>query len=92
MLCLVRPGYPTSKRKKDDASNSVTSGSSPNKKKKQLTTERREERNLREKERSLKITQQIHELRELLSSGGVIVPKASAFVVIHTLRVIAKGN
>ena len=40
-----------------------------------LTNERREERNMREKERSLKITQQIHELRNLLSVGGVIVPK-----------------
>ena len=30
---------------------------------------------MREKERSLKITQQIHELRNLLSVGGVIVPK-----------------
>jgi hypothetical protein len=48
-----------------------------NKKKKPLTHERREDRNLREKERSLKITQQIHELRGLLSMGGVIVPKAS---------------
>lgn len=47
------------------------------KKKKPLTNERREERNLREKERSLKITQQIHELRNLLSLGGVIVPKVS---------------
>ena len=46
-------------------------------KKKPLTNERREERNMREKERSLKITQQIHELRNLLSSGGVIVPKVS---------------
>ena len=45
------------------------------KKKKPLSNERREERNLREKERSLKITQQIHELRNLLSMGGVIVPK-----------------
>lgn len=50
----------------------------PNKRKKPLTTERREERNLREKERSLKITQQIHELRNLLSMGGVIVPKVRA--------------
>ena len=48
------------------------------KKKKPLTTERREERNMREKERSLKITHQIHELRILLSSGGVIVPKVCA--------------
>ena len=51
-----------------------------NKKKKPLTNERREERNMREKERSLKITQQIHELRGLLSMGGVIVPKVSAQV------------
>jgi hypothetical protein len=50
---------------------------SSNKKKKPLTHERREDRNLREKERSLKITQQIHELRGLLSMGGVIVPKVS---------------
>ena len=50
-------------------------------KKKQLTNERREERNLREKERSLKITQQIHELRNLLSLGGVIVPKVCSLVI-----------
>ncbi len=49
------------------------------KKKKQLSNERREERNLREKERSLKITQQIHELRNLLSLGGVIVPKVGEY-------------
>ena len=52
-----------------------STGAASNKKKKPLTDERREERNMREKERSLKITQQIHELRTLLSSGGVIVPK-----------------
>ena len=46
--------------------------------KKPLTNERREERNMREKERSLKITQQIHELRDLLSSGGVLVPKVGS--------------
>ena len=43
--------------------------------KKPLTNERREDRNMREKERSLKITNQIQELRNLLSMGGVIVPK-----------------
>lgn len=59
------------KRKPDDALSSAGS----NKKKKPLTNERREERNLREKERSLKITNQIQELRDLLSMGGVIVPK-----------------
>jgi hypothetical protein len=59
------------KRQRDEQERSSPSG----KKKKELTTERREERNMREKERSLKISQQIHELRNLLSSGGVIVPK-----------------
>lgn len=53
--------------------------SSPPKKKKSLTVERREDRNLREKERSLKITQQILELRNLLSMGGVIVPKVRGY-------------
>jgi PAS domain S-box-containing protein len=52
------------------------------KSKKPLTNERREERNLREKERSLKITQQIHELRELLSLGGVIVPKGTKSTIL----------
>lgn len=51
-------------------------------KKKPLTNERREERNLREKERSLKITQQIHELRNLLSMGGVIVPKGTKSTIL----------
>jgi PAS domain-containing protein len=62
------------------------SSSSP-KKKKALTVERREDRNLREKERSLKITQQIHELRNLLSMGGVIVPKVSGFGVYYSCNV-----
>lgn len=67
---------PSSKRKSiDDGDGSLHASGS--KKKKPLTNERREERNMREKERSLKITQQIHELRNLLSSGGVIVPKVS---------------
>lgn len=52
------------------------------KSKKPLTNERREERNLREKERSLKITQQIHELRNLLSLGGVIVPKGTKSTIL----------
>jgi len=52
------------------------------KKKKQLSNERREERNMREKERSLKITQQIHELRNLLSLGGVIVPKGTKSTIL----------
>lgn len=52
------------------------------KNKKPLTNERREERNMREKERSLKITQQIHELRNLLSLGGVIVPKGTKSTIL----------
>mmetsp|Transcript_13066 Transcript_13066/g.29637 ORF Transcript_13066/g.29637 Transcript_13066/m.29637 type:complete len:597 (-) Transcript_13066:324-2114(-) len=46
-------------------------------KKKKLDEKKREERNLREKERSLRISKQINELRNLLSSGGVIVPKGT---------------
>lgn len=38
---------------------------------------KREERNAREKERSFRISKQIDELRNLLSSGGVIVPKGT---------------
>ena len=56
-------------------SNDTSAANNKKKAKPVLSDERREERNLREKERSLKITQQIHELRNLLSVGGVIVPK-----------------
>mmetsp|Transcript_7723 Transcript_7723/g.16108 ORF Transcript_7723/g.16108 Transcript_7723/m.16108 type:complete len:481 (-) Transcript_7723:170-1612(-) len=42
-----------------------------------LDDEKREERNLREKERSFKISRQISMLRDLLSSGGVAVPKGT---------------
>jgi hypothetical protein len=38
---------------------------------------KREERNAREKERSFRISKQINELRDLLSGGGVIVPKGT---------------
>lgn len=71
---------PSLKRKSTDESQPA-----PASKKKPLTNERREERNLREKERSLKITQQIHELRSLLSAGGVIVPKVSVLITIGVL-------
>lgn len=47
------------------------------KKKKRVNERKREERNLREKERSLRISKQINDLRDLLSSGGVIVPKGT---------------
>jgi PAS domain-containing protein len=46
-------------------------------KKKKLDDSKREERNAREKERSFRISKQINELRNLLSSGGVIVPKGT---------------
>jgi PAS domain S-box-containing protein len=65
-----------------DGSLQASSSGASNKKKKPLTEERREERNMREKERSLKITQQIHELRNLLSSGGVIVPKGTKSTIL----------
>ncbi len=38
---------------------------------------KRKERNAREKERSFRIAKKINELRELLSTGGVIVPKGT---------------
>jgi hypothetical protein len=44
---------------------------------KKLDDNKREERNAREKERSFRISKQINELRNLLSSGGVIVPKGT---------------
>mmetsp|Transcript_30948 Transcript_30948/g.74783 ORF Transcript_30948/g.74783 Transcript_30948/m.74783 type:complete len:425 (-) Transcript_30948:272-1546(-) len=80
------PAAASLKRKPDapppsaDAVSESADGS--NKKKKPLTNERREERNMREKERSLKITQQIHELRGLLSMGGVIVPKGTKSTIL----------
>ena len=49
----------------------------PGSKKKKLDDSKREERNAREKERSFRISKQINELRTLLSSGGVIVPKGT---------------
>jgi hypothetical protein len=47
------------------------------KKKLKLGEVKREERNMREKERSFRISRQINDLRNLLSSGGVIVPKGT---------------
>ena len=68
------PSQPPSQKRKTEPT-ATQSDASAKKLKKAITHERREERNLREKDRSLKITQQIHELRNLLSLGGVIVPK-----------------
>lgn len=55
--------------------NKATKGK--NKKTKFLDENKREERNAREKERSFRISRQINELRNLLASGGVIVPKGT---------------
>jgi hypothetical protein len=49
----------------------------PRRKKKRLDERKRVERNAREKERSFRISKQINDLRNLLSSGGVIVPKGT---------------
>lgn len=70
------------KRKPDSPPSAAMSMDDDNKKKKPLTNERREERNLREKERSLKITNQIQELRDLLSLGGVVVPKGTKSTIL----------
>mmetsp|Transcript_65882 Transcript_65882/g.129627 ORF Transcript_65882/g.129627 Transcript_65882/m.129627 type:complete len:519 (-) Transcript_65882:11-1567(-) len=64
----------------DTASRSADSdsgGQKGSRKKKRLGDMKREERNAREKERSFRISRQINELRSLLSSGGVIVPKGT---------------
>lgn len=54
----------------------------PRSKKKRINDVKREERNAREKERSYRITSQINELRNLLSTGGVIVPKGTKNAVL----------
>jgi Helix-loop-helix DNA-binding domain len=46
-------------------------------KKNRLDDMKREERNAREKERTFRISKQINDLRNLLSTGGVIVPKGT---------------
>lgn len=51
-------------------------------KKGRVDNSKREERNAREKERSYRITSQINELRGLLSTGGVIVPKGTKNAVL----------
>jgi len=53
------------------------SGEPSTKKHKTTDDSKREERNAREKERSFRISKQINELRNLLSKGGVIVPKGT---------------
>jgi Helix-loop-helix DNA-binding domain len=58
----------------DDFSKSGLGG---HRRKKKLDTNKREERNHREKERSFRISKQITELRDLLSNGGVVVPKGT---------------
>lgn len=73
LFLLSQPPEASLKRKSPGSA----SGDKNTANKKPLSNERREERNAREKERSLKITQQIHELRNLLTAGGIIVPKVS---------------
>ena len=56
---------------------SSSSKEQTSRKRKTIDNFKREERNAREKERSFRISRQINELRSLLSSGGVIVPKGT---------------
>jgi hypothetical protein len=56
---------------------SVSVGQKFGRKRRKVDEMKREERNAREKERSFRISRQINELRGLLSSGGVIVPKGT---------------
>ena len=64
-------GVKTTKQQRSGA------GGSSQKKKPKLDDYKREERNAREKERSFRISKQITELRDLLATGGVIVPKGT---------------
>ena len=61
----------------DDDGDDEVSSPKGGRKKKKGNDSKREERNAREKERSFRISKQIGELRNLLSSGGVIVPKGT---------------
>jgi hypothetical protein len=54
-----------------------TPRSSGGRARKKNSDKRREERNAREKERSFRIAKQINELRDLLSAGGVVLPKGT---------------
>jgi len=64
---------------KDSMSSRSVDGSEDKnpRKKNRLDEMKREERNAREKERSFRISKQINDLRNLLSTGGVIVPKGT---------------
>jgi len=64
---------------KDSMSSRSVDGSEDKnpRKKTRLDEMKREERNAREKERSFRISKQINDLRNLLSTGGVIVPKGT---------------
>lgn len=66
------------------SSASSTVGSSNHK---SVPLAKRKERNAREKDRSFRIAQQIDELRMVLSSGGVVVPKGTKS---HVLTEAAK--
>jgi hypothetical protein len=45
--------------------------------KKRVTEKKREDRNAREKERSFRISKQISDIRDLLTTGGVVFPKGT---------------
>lgn len=69
------------------SSASCTVGSSNKRDHKSVPLAKRKERNAREKDRSFRIAQQIDELRMVLSSGGVVVPKGTKS---HVLTEAAK--
>lgn len=71
-------GYNTDDdEKKPQKKASAEGKGAKSRKKKRMDDQRREERNQREKERSFRISKQITEIRNLLSSGGVVVPKGT---------------
>lgn len=72
-------GYNTDDDEGGDGMENTSSkgGAKSRKMKREETGHKREERNQREKERSFRISKQITDLRNLLSSGGVVVPKGT---------------
>jgi hypothetical protein len=74
IMTLPNPGTVVSESSMTDCSDRPTKKA---KKAVAINEDIREERNAREKERSFRISRQINEIRNLLSSGGVIVPKGT---------------
>lgn len=70
-------GYEDSEAGTEWSDRASAQGAKKGKKPAVLVDAKREERNAREKQRSLRIVKQINEIRGILTSGGVVVPKGT---------------